>query len=555
MYPPFHQKINDSWVKKTLKNMSLEQKIGQLFQVAAFSNRDKKHEEEILTLIEKYHLGGLTFFQGEPLKQVELTNKYQSKSSVPLFINIDAEWGLAMRLQGTTQFPYQMALGAIKDDTLILKMAHKIGEHCKRIGVCSPLAPVVDVNNNPKNPVINYRSFGEDKIKVANKGIAYMKGLQSAHVLDNAKHFPGHGDTATDSHLDLPRLTHSSERLNAIELYPFKELIKNGLSSIMTAHLEIPVWDNRENMPTTLSNKILSSILFDQLNFKGLAITDAMDMQGITKYYADGDADVMAILAGNHIITNSRSVPKGVEKIKQALLNGELSEKQLDVIVTNLLAMKKWVGLDQAKRISTENLSTDLNDEESKQLNKVLAEASITYLGKAPLQPLNKDKTIYLKLVGEQQTKSTREQVAHHLKEIKKEETNTLLSGLNALEVTTLTWNESEGEASLKKILEKAQGYERVILSIHGINIKPFNHFDLPEIIRKQVLDILSKNQTTVLFFGNAYGLDEIENIENAKEVIVTYQDSEFMQEAVLRVLKGELNCIGELPVSLKKLS
>ncbi|WP_170178572.1 glycoside hydrolase family 3 protein [Flammeovirga pectinis] len=542
-------------MKKTLKNMSLEQKIGQLFQVAAFSNRDKKHEEEILTLIEKYHLGGLTFFQGEPLKQVELTNKYQSKSSVPLFINIDAEWGLAMRLQGTTQFPYQMALGAIKDDTLILKMAHKIGEHCKRIGVCSPLAPVVDVNNNPKNPVINYRSFGEDKIKVANKGIAYMKGLQSAHVLDNAKHFPGHGDTATDSHLDLPRLTHSSERLNAIELYPFKELIKNGLSSIMTAHLEIPVWDNRENMPTTLSNKILSSILFDQLNFKGLAITDAMDMQGITKYYADGDADVMAILAGNHIITNSRSVPKGVEKIKQALLNGELSEKQLDVIVTNLLAMKKWVGLDQAKRISTENLSTDLNDEESKQLNKVLAEASITYLGKAPLQPLNKDKTIYLKLVGEQQTKSTREQVAHHLKEIKKEETNTLLSGLNALEVTTLTWNESEGEASLKKILEKAQGYERVILSIHGINIKPFNHFDLPEIIRKQVLDILSKNQTTVLFFGNAYGLDEIENIENAKEVIVTYQDSEFMQEAVLRVLKGELNCIGELPVSLKKLS
>ncbi|MBB6462355.1 glycoside hydrolase family 3 protein [Flammeovirga kamogawensis] len=541
-------------MKKTLKNMSLEQKIGQLFQVAAFSNRDEKHEEEILTLIEKYHLGGLTFFQGEPFKQVELTNKYQSKSSVPLFINIDAEWGLAMRLQGTTQFPYQMALGAIADDALIFKMARKIGEHCKRIGVCSPLAPVVDVNNNPKNPVINYRSFGEDKVKVANKGIAYMKGLQSVHVLDNAKHFPGHGDTATDSHLDLPRLSHSSERLNAIELYPFKELIKNGLSSIMTAHLEIPVWDKRDNMPTTLSNKILSSILFDQLDFKGLAITDAMDMQGITKYYKDGEADLMAILAGNHIITNSRSVPKGVEKIKQALVNGDFSEEQLDEIVTNLLAMKKWVGLDQLKEINSRNLSADLNDEESKQLNKALAEASITYLGKSPMQPIDKDKTIYLKLVGEHQTISTREQVAHHLKEIRKEEKNVLFNGLRALEVTTLTWNEREGEASLKKLLEKVENYERVILSIHGINIKPFNHFDLPEIIRKQVLDFLSNKQVTLLFFGNAYGLDEIENIEIAKEVLLTYQDSEFMQEAALRVLSGEIECKGELPVSLKKL-
>ncbi|PWJ44394.1 glycoside hydrolase family 3 protein [Sediminitomix flava] len=555
MQPPFLTYLNDEWVLETLSSMSVEEKIGQLFQVAAFSNRDEEHEQFIEELIEKYHLGGLTFFQGTPEKQIELTNKYQAKSKVPLFINIDAEWGLAMRLDGTTQFPYQMALGAIQDNELIFKMAKKIGEHCQRIGVSSALAPVVDVNNNPKNPVINYRSFGEDKEKVAEKGVAYMKGLQASNILDNAKHFPGHGDTATDSHLELPKLMHSKERLDNLELYPFKRLIDEGLSSVMTAHLEIPSLDNREHMPVTLSEKILSDLLFGELDFKGLAITDAMDMHGITNHYEDGDADLRAILAGNHIITNSKSVPKGVEKLKEALAQNILTEEQLNSIVQKVLAMKKWAALDQFKSISLAQLEKDLNDEASVALNKQLAKAAVTQLGEGDFIPLqNREKKIaVIQIFAENKTLTSRDQVAHHLKEVEKKEANILAERLqNELDnVTVLTWRESQGIEALQELIGEAKSSDEVIVSLHGVNIKPFNNFDIPEFVRLELMKNLGNISTTILLFGNAYALDEVEGHKNASTIFITYQDSIYFQDAVVDVLLGKEEANGTLPVSL----
>ncbi|KXX69213.1 glycoside hydrolase family 3 protein [Flammeovirga sp. SJP92] len=549
--PPFINYIKDEWVQQTLSSMSLDQKIGQLFQVACFSNRDEKHTDEIVQLIEKYHLGGLTFFQGNALAQAKLTNQYQEISKVPLFVNIDAEWGLGMRLTGCTTFPYQMALGAVQDDNLIYQMGQQIAKDCKRLGICSPLAPVVDVNNNPKNPVINYRSFGENKELVAQKGLAYMKGLQSEKVLDNAKHFPGHGDTSVDSHLSLPVLTQSDERLKTLELYPFQQLIKEGLSSVMTAHLSVPAWEEQEGIPVTLSEKVLSTILLDELGFDGLVITDALDMQGITNTFKDGDADLKAILAGNHIITNSQNVANGFKKIKSAIEDGNWSEEQLDKVVTKLLAMKKWVGLDQYQPIELNHLEEDLHSETSYQLNEELVKATVTQLGLSPFTNLNeKSEIAFLQIKNQTKTISERDKVAHHLKQVNVDEENFLKDKCSAYG-DFFQWNSDEDENTLYDILCKLNSYRGVIVSIHGINIKPFNHFDIHPVVRQSLVSGLGDTEITLLHFGNAYALDELEDIEKVDHIFVAYQDGKFQQKAVFDALLGE-KTTGKLPVSTK---
>ncbi|MEH0158198.1 glycoside hydrolase family 3 N-terminal domain-containing protein [Limibacter armeniacum] len=555
--PPFLRYYNSEWVSSILSNMTLEEKIGQLFQVAAFSNRDKTHEDHILELIRNYHLGGVTFFQDNPEKQAELTNLYQDHSKVPMFINIDAEWGLAMRLKNTVQFPYQMALGAIKDDQLIYQMASKIGEHCKRLGIHSALAPVVDVNNNPENPVINYRSFGENKKKVAAKGIAYMKGLQDNQILDNAKHFPGHGDTAVDSHLALPELLHSNERLHSLELYPFKKMMAEGLSSVMTAHLSIPAWDDRVNMPATLSQKISDELLRKELGFEGLAITDALDMKGITNHYTAGIADKMAILAGNDIITNSESVPNGVAEIKAALERGEMSEELLDHKVRRILAMKQWVGLDKYKPIQLEGLLEDLNDQDSVELNKVLAEASLTLLknegGILPLAAEQKVACLHISNSGV--TVSARDQLAHHLQDMEaKKVQNKFADYMQEYGNTDhFYWEAEEGKEALEAIAEKLEAYHTVVISIHGVNIKPFNYFDIPmEAI--PVIEKLAEVQDVVfVLLGNAYALNVFQGIEKAKAIIVTYQESEYTQETAARLIAKGFETSGTLPVTINE--
>ncbi|MBD0400762.1 glycoside hydrolase family 3 protein [Flammeovirga sp. EKP202] len=547
--PPFINHINDEWVKNTLKSMSLDQKIGQLFQVACFSNRDESHTTEVLELIKNYHLGGLTFFQGDAVSQASLTNQYQAVSKVPLFINIDAEWGLGMRLTGCTTFPYQMALGAIQDDDLIFQMGKQIAKDCKRLGVCSPLAPVVDVNNNPKNPVINYRSFGENKELVAQKGIAYMKGLQSEQVLDNAKHFPGHGDTSVDSHLSLPVLLHSDERLKSLELYPFEKLMEEGLSSVMTAHLSIPTWEKEEGVPVTLSEKVLSSILFDELGFEGLVITDALDMQGITNTFHNGEADLKAILAGNHIITNSQNVENGFHKIKDAIHEGRWIEAQLDQVVTKLLAMKKWVGLDHYQPIAIHQLEQDLHSEASYQLNQKLVKATITQIGLSPFTALEKNSEIaFLQIKNKTKTVSERDKVVHHLKRINETEEEFLREKCSEYG-DFYQWNSDEDENNLYDILCRLNTYRRVIVSIHGINIKPFNHFDIHEAVRENLVSGLGDTEITLLYFGNAYALDELDEVEKVDHIFVAYQDGLYQQKAVFEALLGETT-MGKLPVS-----
>jgi len=301
--PPFLEYMNHPWVDSVMKTLTIDQQIAQCIWVAGYSNHDVSHEVELSDIIRKYGVGGIIFFQGSAEKQVELANYYQKISKVPLLFSMDAEWGIGMRLSNVEKFPYQMTLGAIKNDSLIFQLGKAVGSQFKRMGMQINLAPVADININPQNPVINYRSFGENRDQVSKKSIMYMNGMQGSGIVATGKHFPGHGDTNVDSHLDLPLISHSRQRLDSIELYPFKKLINAGIGSIMTAHLNLPSLDTTSGLASTLSPIIIKGLLQNELGFRGLVITDAMNMSGITKYFkSGGEADAKALEAGNDVI-------------------------------------------------------------------------------------------------------------------------------------------------------------------------------------------------------------------------------------------------------------
>jgi len=315
-----------AWVDKVFADMSLEEKIGQLMWLRAYSNKDEKHYKKIESFIKDYHIGGLTFFQGTPEKQVELTNRYQKLSKVPLIISVDAEWGLGMRFkEDGLSYPQQLTLGAIQENRLIYDMGKDIARQLKRIGVQVNFAPVADVNNNPNNPVINTRSFGEDILNVSTKSYMYAKGMQDNGVMACAKHFPGHGDTDVDSHYDLPLIKHDRNRIDSLELYPFKILAEQGIESMMVAHLQVPSIDDADNMPTTLSPKAVNQILKEELNFDGLIITDGLGMKGVTKHFPSGEVEAMALLAGNDVLLLPEDIEAAMTTVKDYVKNGKIS--------------------------------------------------------------------------------------------------------------------------------------------------------------------------------------------------------------------------------------
>ena len=366
------------WVEKTFNSLTAEQKIGQLFMLATYSNKGESHAQEIEKMITQYGIGGLIFMQGGPYREAKYCNRYQAKSKVPLLISMDAEWGLGMRLDSVISYPRQMTLGAIQDNSYIEKMGEQIAKECKRLGIHVNFAPVVDVNVNPKNPVIGTRSFGEDKYNVAKKGIAYMKGLQGQHVLANAKHFPGHGDTDKDSHKALPVINHDINRLREIEFYPFEQLIKDSLASMMIAHLNIPALDSSKNSATTLSKNVVTDLLKKEMGFKGLIFTDALNMRGVADYNDPGEVDLKALLAGNDVLLFPQNIPLAVKKIQGAINDHKISQKEVDRRVKKILYAKYWAGLNEYKPIETKNLAKDLNSPDGYALRFKLYEKAIT---------------------------------------------------------------------------------------------------------------------------------------------------------------------------------
>ncbi len=535
--PPFLEQPSP-WADSVFASLDLDQKIGQLFSVAAYSNKGEKHKAEILELIDKYQIGGLTFFQGGPHRQAKLNNIYQDASQIPLMIAIDGEWGLSMRLDSTIRYPWQMTLGAIKDNELIYQMGLDVAAQFKRLGVHVNFAPVIDVNNNPNNPVINARSFGELKGNVAAKGLAYMKGMQDGGILANAKHFPGHGDTDSDSHVTLPIVKHDNARIDSIELFPFRKLIDAGVASIMTAHLYLPAYTKDKKVASSLSPEVVNTVLKEELKFRGLIFTDGLNMGGVAKYQSSAKNDVAALIAGNDILLLSQDIPAAIEGIKQAIKEGRLSEERINESCLKVLKAKEWLKLNEMKAIETDKLLEDLNKNEYEYLNRKLVEASLTVLRNEEQLPIKK---------------LSQERIINVAFSDKGVSCRPFQQSLNwYAKVDTLSFLDIP-VSKQKSLLDTLLTYDRIIISIHKSNKSPWKSFKVNTEVKNFLNVLRSKKDFTLCMFTNPYALQSFLAAEKSKGLVLSYQNSIASQELTAQLIFGGIKANGRLPVSPSK--
>ncbi|MFK7755672.1 MAG: glycoside hydrolase family 3 N-terminal domain-containing protein [Flavobacteriales bacterium] len=524
------------WADSVFKSLTPREKAAQLFMVAAYSNKGEAHINELNQLIKKENIGGLIFFKGDPETQLELTQDYQTLSKTPLWLGMDIEWGLSMRLSNSITYPYQMTLGAMQDDSLVYEMGAQIAKQMKRMGVHVSFSPVLDVNNNPNNPVINYRSFGENRENVSDKGLMYIKGLQDHGVLACAKHFPGHGDTDMDSHLALPTVNHDRNRLDSIELYPFKSAINEGVGSVMVAHLHIPVLDNRENRATTLSGATVNSLLKQQMHFKGLSFTDALNMKGVAKYFKPGEVDLEALKAGNDVLLFPEDVPQALNIIMSALDSGELDQRTVDTKCLKILKTKEWLGLNEPDTLVKDDLITDLNVEEYNWLNQKLADASLTLLRNEgdviPIRDLNETTTAVVNIGAERSPKKFKETLNRYTK------------------FKEFTLSKSAGFKQIKETAQKLESYDYVIVNLLGTSNRPKTSFGVTDNVNMFLKELDGDSKFILNIFTNAYSLYSLESLDRLDAIFMAYQDTEAAQKSTVDAIMGAIKVSGTLPVS-----
>ncbi len=531
--PPFLTYMNHQWVDSVMNTLNLENKIAQLLMVAAYSNRDDDHKKDILHLIDKYNIGGLVFFQGEPLKQATLTNDFQKKSKTPLLIAMDAEWGLGMRLDSTINYPKNMMLGAITNDHLLYDVGADIAKQCNRLGVHINFAPVADINTDKDNPVINTRSFGEDKQRVTSKSLAYMRGLQDNNVMATAKHFPGHGDTKTDSHKALPIINKSFEALDSIELFPFRELIHQGISNVMVAHLYIPVLDSSENVASTLSPVITDTLLKQQLGFKGLVISDALNMKGVSDYFRSGEKEVMALRAGNDILLMPDNVSKTIRYIKKAISNGDISEKTIEYRCRKVLAAKYWAGLHNYTPVDTVNLYSDLNSPGYKYTFHRLTENALTVVkndkGLVPLQAIDTLKIASVVFGEAEKTKFQR------------------TMGLYAAVAHFNIPFEAPGRV-YDSVSRQLENYNIILAGVMAKHSYP-SSFGINNAVVRQINNLCEGKNVVLTLFANPYALSKFSG-NSYHSIIEAYQNHPVIQDYAAQLIFGGINARGRLPVT-----
>ena len=515
------------WVKHQFKSLSLDEKIAQLMVLRAHSNWDAKKIDSLAELIKQYNIGGLCFFQGGPIRQAIQTNNYQRIAKTPLLITIDAEWGLGMRLDSVDMFPRQLSLGAMPNKQLVYEMGAAIAAQCKRLGIQVNYAPDIDINNNPANPVINDRSFGQNKKTVIDYGIAYMKGLQDNGIMATAKHFPGHGDVSVDSHKDIPVVNKTRAELDSLELAPFKALINAGIESVMVAHLSVPAIDNADKRPTSLSAKAVNGVLKNELGFKGISVTDALDMKAISNYYPEGEANVQAILAGNDMLCLPGDIGQSIKKVKEAISEGRLTVKDIDTRVKKVLSAKYRYGLSQVKLIDTNNIIADLN-QSVVSLKTAMAKQSLTYVNANQRTIIKKGQKIAYLVLNSNKANAI---------------SNALSIGYEA----SVYFSDGSDSNALKNIEQQLTSYDQVIVGLHNYNRRPANHFEIPS----NLIEFLKRpghENWTHIILGNPYAVAEFPNIHN---ILFAYEDNAQTQNAVLQWLEGAIEAVGVLPVTV----
>ncbi len=530
---------NNGWVDSVYNSLSRDERIAQLLMIPAYSNRNRQHTEEVSRIIRKYKPGGIVFFQGGPKRQAWMTNEFQAVAQTPLLIAIDAEWGPGMRLDSTLSYPKQMMLGAISSDSLIWQMGYDIAGQLKRIGVHMNFAPVVDINSNPANPVINSRSFGENKLKVARKGVMYMRGMQDNNILCTAKHFPGHGDTDTDSHYELPVVRHSYERLREVELHPFAECISNGISGIMVSHLLLPQLDTQTGLPASMSPEIITGLLRNKMDFKGLIVTDALNMQGVAGYGQPGELEARALVAGNDILVMPSDVPKTISAVRREIRRGNIEWSDIEEKCKKILAAKKWVGLSQYRPVDMEGLDHDLHLPEYELTRSRLTESALTLLSnKNDLLPLQRLDTIRIASlsIGGPDTLNEFQQYLSLYTDVKH-----FHLGMDA------------ADKDYQLISNVLHDYNLLIVSIHGTFLQRTGNYGVSKDAIRCVRGLADSVRLVLTVFSNPYLLQQFEDPSLYDAMIIGYEDSELSQAFTAQLIFGGIASAGRLPVSSGK--
>ena len=500
--------------------LSMDERIGQFYIVALYTNKDQNHISGVRKLVEQERIGGIILMQDDAEQEIALVNEFQKKSRVPMLFGMDAEWGLYQRIKTAHKFPWAMTLGAIQDNNLVYEMASKIAEDAKKMGIYWNFAPVVDVNTNPKNPIIGNRSFGSDVQNVIAKSLAYAQGLQDNGVLAAIKHFPGHGDTDVDSHLDLPVVKHSLERLNKIELAPFKALMDKKIGGAMIAHLYVPQLEKGKNIPASISYDIVTNLLKNKFRYEGLVITDALNMNAVAKKYPAGELDLRAFKAGNDVLLFSQDVPTGKKLIKEAIQKGEISEKRLEESVKKILKTKYLLGLQNLRPLSSEGINNDLNNDSHAKISEKLYANALTLLkDEKQLFPLREKEVYYLPL----------EEASHEafLQELSKE-----------IKVKKISFKE------ILSIPENAV----VIIGLHKDNSTAYKPYRVSWESKRLINQVKSRNKVILNVFGSPYALQDVD-ISGISSVLVSYENNPLSMKATAEAYLGKQKINGRLPV------
>ncbi|MEO9210034.1 MAG: glycoside hydrolase family 3 N-terminal domain-containing protein, partial [Ginsengibacter sp.] len=525
------------WADSVFNSLNNDQRIAQLIVMreSSFSKDGPIYHDSLVSeMIRQYNIGGIVLFQGSPVKQANFINYFQSISKTPLMVCIDGEWGLGMRFDSVIPLNHQMMLGAVNNVDIIYEYGKLVGEQCKRIGIQVNYAPVVDINNNPNNPVINDRSFGEDKYKVADYGIAYMKGMQDVGVLACAKHFPGHGDVSVDSHLDLPVIYKSMEELDSLELYPFKKMFEAGVGSVMIAHLYIPAIDSTPNTATSISKKNVTGLLRNKLHYEGLTFTDALGMKGVAKYFPDGEIAAQSLIAGNDILCLPEDIPTAIQKIKEAIDNGLLTWDAIYEKCKKVLRYKYQYGIANLKPINTVNLTNDLNAG-LETMKRTVAENAITLLNNQnkdffPLTSTQKNDVVFVGIgISSENTFSKR-----------------IKEDYNA-DAFFFDYNQDASRILSTVELIKNR-YKRVVIGVHNYKRYPANQFGISKFAIELIQKIQENNPTIIFDFGNPYAL---QYFCNAKNLVACYEDDSITQNTAADLLSGKIKPKGTLPVTV----
>ncbi|WP_438962886.1 glycoside hydrolase family 3 N-terminal domain-containing protein [Nonlabens sp.] len=517
------------WVDSVYNSLDNREKVGQLFMVDLFSNKGKAHVDAVRKLVTEHKIGGIIFSKGGPLQQAHLTNELQGKSKTPMLIAMDAEWGLSMRLDSTYAFPWNMTLGATPGTKSSYDVGRRIGRHCKRLGVHINFAPDVDINTNPDNPIIGNRSFGEDMYNVTEKSQAFMKGMQSTGTLACAKHFPGHGDTDQDSHKTLPTVDFSAERIDSVELYPYRKLFKEGMASVMVAHLNIPSLEPRAGYPTSISENVVTDLLKTRMGFKGLIFTDALNMKGASNFSEPGEIDLQAFKAGNDVLLISENIPKAVDKIIAAWTQGDITDERIEHSVKKILKAKYASGLHKYSPINTFNLIADLNTESDDVVYEKAISQAVTVLKNQdsilPLKNLELKKIAYVELGDDSG--------AVFLKELNK--------------YTTVTQIKAD---KLDGLLKKLETYNTVIVGLHRSNDSPWKGYQINSTQLTWLYEIAREHHVIFDAFVRPYMLAQLKTVENFEAIVMSYQNSEWSQQVSAQIIFGARPAVGRLPVS-----